>query len=141
MKAIETRYKGYRFRSRLEARWAVFFDYCELEWTYEPEGWQLPSGWYLPDFRITSNVSIWFEVKGQQPNQREVQVLTELVNETGYYGLFGVGEHVYSHTLHYEKPADFLRYAHPQAASMPTHDLQRITTDALHAARAARFGH
>lgn len=26
MKAIETRYKGYRFRSRLEARWAVFFD-------------------------------------------------------------------------------------------------------------------
>ncbi len=26
IKAIETRYKGYRFRSRLEARWAVFFD-------------------------------------------------------------------------------------------------------------------
>jgi hypothetical protein len=25
-KAIETHYKGYRFRSRLEARWAVFFD-------------------------------------------------------------------------------------------------------------------
>lgn len=23
---IETEYKGYRFRSRLEARWAVFFD-------------------------------------------------------------------------------------------------------------------
>jgi hypothetical protein len=26
IKAIETSYKGYRFRSRLEARWAVFFD-------------------------------------------------------------------------------------------------------------------
>ena len=26
IKAIETYYKGYRFRSRLEARWAVFFD-------------------------------------------------------------------------------------------------------------------
>lgn len=25
IKAIETEYKGYRFRSRLEARWAVFF--------------------------------------------------------------------------------------------------------------------
>ena len=26
IKAIETRYNGYRFRSRTEARWAVFFD-------------------------------------------------------------------------------------------------------------------
>lgn len=26
VKAIDTVYKGYRFRSRLEARWAVFFD-------------------------------------------------------------------------------------------------------------------
>jgi len=26
IKAIETQYRGYRFRSRLEARWAVFFD-------------------------------------------------------------------------------------------------------------------
>jgi hypothetical protein len=30
IKAIETRYKGYRFRSRLEARWSVFFDAMEL---------------------------------------------------------------------------------------------------------------
>lgn len=26
IKPIETHYNGYRFRSRLEARWAVFFD-------------------------------------------------------------------------------------------------------------------
>ena len=26
IQVIETAYKGYRFRSRLEARWAVFFD-------------------------------------------------------------------------------------------------------------------
>ena len=26
MKIIETKYRGYHFRSRLEARWAVFFD-------------------------------------------------------------------------------------------------------------------
>ena len=26
IKPIETKYNGYRFRSRLEARWAVFFD-------------------------------------------------------------------------------------------------------------------
>jgi hypothetical protein len=29
IKAIETRYKGYRFRSRLEARWAVRFEHGE----------------------------------------------------------------------------------------------------------------
>lgn len=35
---IETIYKGYRFRSRLEARWAVFMDACGADWEYEPEG-------------------------------------------------------------------------------------------------------
>lgn len=51
IKAIETAYKGYRFRSRLEARWAVFFDALGIEWQYEPEGFELPGGLrYLPDF-------------------------------------------------------------------------------------------
>jgi hypothetical protein len=50
IKAIETRYKGYRFRSRLEARWAVFLDAMKVEWEYEKEGFELPSGLYLPDF-------------------------------------------------------------------------------------------
>jgi len=36
--AIETRYRGYRFRCRLEARWAVFFDAAGVEWSYEDEG-------------------------------------------------------------------------------------------------------
>lgn len=48
---IETHYKGYRFRSRLEARWAVFFDTAEIAWEYELEGYDLgPHGLYLPDF-------------------------------------------------------------------------------------------
>lgn len=66
MKAIETQYKGYRFRSRLEARWAVFFDALGLSWEYEPEGFELPDGTrYLPDFRVTSpqGVIYWYEVK------------------------------------------------------------------------------
>ena len=55
MKAIETEYRGYRFRSRLEARWAVFFDAIGAEWEYEPEGFLLDDGTrYLPDFRIRS---------------------------------------------------------------------------------------
>lgn len=51
IKAIETRYKGYRFRSRLEARWAVFFDALGIDWRYEEEGYVLEDGSrYLPDF-------------------------------------------------------------------------------------------
>ena len=44
IKAIETVYKGYKFRSRLEARWAVFFDALGVEWEYEPEGFELGGG-------------------------------------------------------------------------------------------------
>ena len=50
IKAIETRYAGYRFRSRLEARWAVFFKEMKLRWHYEPEGYDLDGLNYLPDF-------------------------------------------------------------------------------------------
>jgi len=53
MKAIETYYNGYRFRSRLEARWAVFFDTLGVKYEYEPEGFDLGDGlYYLPDFRV-----------------------------------------------------------------------------------------
>lgn len=65
IKAIETHYKGYRFRSRLEARWAVFFDALEIEWEYEPEGFVLPDGtYYLPDFWLpTYGGGMFVEVK------------------------------------------------------------------------------
>lgn len=66
IKAIETQYKGYRFRSRLEARWAVFFDALKLDWQYEPEGFDLgQAGYYLPDFRVAmpSGLVTWYEVK------------------------------------------------------------------------------
>lgn len=70
IKAIETRYAGCRFRSRLEARWAVFFDHLGIKWEYEPEGFDLPSGPYLPDFLLpdldvcrVGNPGTWFEIK------------------------------------------------------------------------------
>lgn len=67
LKAIETRYKGYRFRSRLEARWAIFFDALGLQWEYEKEGFILPSGrYYLPDFWIEGLG--WFEIKPKPAN-------------------------------------------------------------------------
>jgi hypothetical protein len=64
MKAIETRYKGYRFRSRLEARWAVYFDALGVKWTYEYEGFELPNGTrYLPDFYLP-DFDEYVEIKG-----------------------------------------------------------------------------
>lgn len=63
IKPIETRYKGYRFRSRLEARWAVFFDALGVAWGYEKEGMDLGAdGYYLPDFWLPSWES-WVEIK------------------------------------------------------------------------------
>lgn len=64
MKAIETYYNGYHFRSRTEARWAVFFDALGWKWEYEKEGYNLPSGKkYLPDFYFPE-ADAFAEVKG-----------------------------------------------------------------------------
>lgn len=65
IKAIETAYAGCRFRSRLEARWAVFFDALGIKWEYEPEGFVLANGiWYLPDFYLPKFCGgLWVEVK------------------------------------------------------------------------------
>jgi len=44
----ETKYKNVLFRSRLEARWAAFFDRVDWDWEYEPFDLL---GW-TPDFRV-----------------------------------------------------------------------------------------
>lgn len=86
MKAIETIYKGYRFRSRLEARWAVFFDAMGIKWEYEPQGFELKDGtWYLPDFYLHINRRMWgtenqdrkgcwVEVKGEMTKEDENKI-------------------------------------------------------------------
>lgn len=79
MKAIETEYNGYKFRSRLEARWAVFFDTIGIKYEYEPEGYEFEGGTkYLPDFKLL-NVHfrsyedkcgpVYVEVKGNMTNE------------------------------------------------------------------------
>lgn len=77
MKAIETEYDGYKFRSRLEARWAVVFNAAKIKYQYEPEGFILSDGTkYLPDFYLPeiarrigkeceeNNKGLFVEVKG-----------------------------------------------------------------------------
>jgi hypothetical protein len=74
LKAIQTEYNGYLFRSRLEARWALFFDACRIEYEYEPEGYDLGNGlMYLPDFLLhgvdgRTGGDLYVEVKGLMTN-------------------------------------------------------------------------
>ncbi len=93
IQAIQTKYKGYRFRSRLEARWAVFFDALDIEWEYEKEGYILSQIigksdfedvddlasdlHYLPDFWLPK-LNIFVEVKGEEPNDVERLKATRL---------------------------------------------------------------
>lgn len=70
MKSLPTFYGGVEFRSRMEARWAVYFDYLKIDWIYEPEGFSLPSGNYCVDFgcNLESKIPYYCEVK---PNEEE----------------------------------------------------------------------
>lgn len=72
MRAIETFYDGYKFRSRTEARWADFLKTLGIEYRYEYEGFLLvpPGEPYLPDFYLPE-LGYWIEVKGTVPNEDE----------------------------------------------------------------------
>lgn len=86
IKPIETVYNGYRFRSRLEARWAVFFDALGVRYEYEPEGYDLgEAGWYLPDFWLPEQ-DHWLEVKreGWEPDEAEQARLGAFIAEGGW---------------------------------------------------------
>jgi hypothetical protein len=81
--AIETKYKGYLFRSRVEARWAVFFDACGMLWQYELEGYELPGGLrYLPDFWLPQ-IRMFAEVKALAFTDEEIQKCRLLAKASG----------------------------------------------------------
>lgn len=65
---IETIYNGYKFRSRLEARWAVFFYTMNISYKYENEGYKFNNIYYLPDFEITN---FFIEIKPEAPMSNE----------------------------------------------------------------------
>lgn len=90
VKAIETRYAGCRFRSRLEARWAVFFDRFSISWEYEPQGYvvggfegsgfapAVPGRPYLPDFWLPAE-QLWVEVKGSEDDLDHSLILDAVI--------------------------------------------------------------
>lgn len=81
IKAIETHYNGYRFRSRLEARWAVWLDHLGIKYRYEAEGFDLNGEWYLPDFYLPEHKA-WIEIKPTDPTEREINLAELLAKGT-----------------------------------------------------------
>lgn len=94
IKPIETVYKGHRFRSRTEARWAVFFDTIGLQWHYETEGYELglSKTWYLPDFYMPT-WDKYVEIKSlNQPTVEEIKKAALLVQHSGKPVLMLIGQ-------------------------------------------------
>lgn len=81
IKAIETTYNGIRFRSRLEARWAVFMDSLCVDWEYEPEGFTNGDICYLPDFWLPK-LECYLEIKPSDPTEEEILKIQMLVTGT-----------------------------------------------------------
>jgi len=99
IKAIDTIYNGYKFCSRLEARWAVYFDKVGIKYEYEKEGYDLDGIWYLPDFWLEDfrtmsydggktwiKESAYVEIKAQLPTEAEIKKLHLLCEATGKNG-------------------------------------------------------
>ncbi len=97
LKAIETVYNGYKFRSRLEARWAVFFDTLGIKYGYEYEGYDLDGLWYLPDFWLHKD-GCFIEIKPSELTKQEVCKAEQLTIKSQrpcfvFTGSVGLGEH------------------------------------------------
>jgi hypothetical protein len=126
VKPIETVYNGYKFRSRLEARWAVFMDVMGWPYEYEPEGYDLgDAGYYLPDFWIPINpaenatghegAGYFIEVKGQNPSASAKKKIAELAKMTKHTVKLFVGspwkfKYAACHHLHADDFTGKIRY-------------------------------
>lgn len=76
---------GVDFRSRLEARWAIFLTELGIEWRYEPRLWKLGPGsivWYLPDFYLPQ-AGVWAEVKPTNLNHEALEKVRLLASASG----------------------------------------------------------
>jgi hypothetical protein len=83
LKAIPSIYKEIEFRSLLEVNYARFFDFYNIKWEYEMEGYDLDGVWYLPDFWLPK-IKTFFEVKGIMRNIEKPFKLAKALEEDDY---------------------------------------------------------
>ncbi len=84
IQSIPTLHNGIMFRSRLEARWAMFFDELCQRAQYEWEGFDMgPGGIYKPDFFLPEvGGGTWLEIKGVLPTKEEKEKCVGLETQT-----------------------------------------------------------
>ena len=83
LKPIDTFYNGFLFRSRLEARWAVFMDCLKVDYRYEAEGYDLDGVFYLPDFWLPKQ-KCFLEIKPDDPTREEYDKASRLAERSGF---------------------------------------------------------
>lgn len=104
-KPIVVQYGGKRFRSKLEAKWAVFLDYLQIQYEYEPRVYNLSNGkGYLPDFYIPSQ-DVFLEIKPNKELREEDKEKISLFSNDGSIRptlvvLFGEPEMYQDHYFH-----------------------------------------
>jgi hypothetical protein len=160
IKAISTAYKGYLMRSRLEARWAIFFDALNIKWEYEPEGFKFDGVRYLPDFYLpTFDGGMFVEVKFKFTKEEDIKCMklclhtqkkvmlaegipSEKVIE--YYDYYNAFANKYDGHPNFDKAAYENRmWACPGWIYLEEYqqDIYPEYFDAIKAARSARFEH
>ena len=102
--STETEYKGIKFRSKMEAYWASYWDCLGIKWDYEPAAFDVQTskldfgdykGTYLPDFFLenahgyyTDSPGLWVEVKNPAAYAKETRDIVGkvegLIKNTGY---------------------------------------------------------
>jgi len=91
--SIPTKYKNIQMRSKLETKWAKFFDKNKIKWLYEPEGFEKDGVKYLPDFALP-DLKIIFEVKGvmDDNDEKKKQIMAEICEEKKWKYVMGFSE-------------------------------------------------
>ena len=113
---METYYKRVLFRSKLEANWAEYFDFENIDWHYEPETFTLKNGTnYLPDFYLPK-LQIFVEVKGTL--SADLSKPAKFFEESGHPilialpdGNFFYLDHIYSNQISREPGHTFMSVA------------------------------
>ena len=96
--AIQTKYKGIEYRSRLEARWASFMESIKWDFTYEP----FDGKGYIPDFIIHGNMPLFIEVKPATTMQEYMEPCDKITN----------GLAAFSHDVLIVGATPFVEYLH-----------------------------
>lgn len=99
IKAKPTLYNAINFRSRLEARWAVFFDNLGIDYDYEPETFKVPNGdQYTPDFYLPhvygrdEKKGIFLEIKHGDWSKTDDKKIESVFKGSDQYIFLMIGE-------------------------------------------------